>query len=745
MDRAMSHRDDIVEVEAVGSQPLPASELITAINRWLESEREQLPLFIPVALGIGMSIWQVQGGGAALLVAMVCAGCLLFALGLGRETRLGYCFAMAGLLVSLGFAVIAGKAHIAGAEPLQKPWVGTVIGKIENVEDVSARKIVRYRLRLSGHGDLPAVVRVNVDEENVATGFVPGAVIKLKVRLMPPPGPQLPGSYDFARAAWFAQIGATGRAIGAVTLVAAPERVSNFWNVARNATAARIEGSLDPASGPVGAALLVGARGSISEADAEALRNSGMAHLLSVSGLHVTAVVGAVFILLSGTLALWPWLALRIPVPLLAAAGSAVVAVLYTLLTGAEVPTVRACIAALLILVAMAMGREALSMRLLAAGATFVLLFWPEALAGPSFQLSFAAVGTIIMLHTSSFAQRFLVGREESIPLKLARTLAALLLTGLAIEAVLAPIALFHFHKSGLYGALANIIAIPATTFVVMPAELLGLLLDAIVPGAGSPFWWVASQGIQLILWIAHSVSAAPGAVALLPEMPLWSFGVAAISLLGMALLKTRWRWVMLAPSGVAIMAMVSAPRPDLLLTGDGQHLAVRTDTGQLALLRAGAGDYARSILGETAAIAGEAGPLDAMPGARCNDDGCSFALQRGGRSWRILAIRSRYMLPAMELAAACRRADIVISSRRLPWSCKPTWLKADRALLEQTGGLAFYLSEGRVTTVASENAHHPWSVYAPVRIVQREAERQKEKAARSIPPPKSKPEPKDQ
>ena len=734
----MSSINETVELEAVGIKPLSFGQPFSAVDHWLDSEREQLPLFIPVALGLGMALWQVQGAAAALPLFLVCAGCLLFAASAGHETRFGYCLAVAALLVGLGFAIISGKAHMVGATPLQKPWVGTVIGKVENVEEVSAREMVRFRLRLSEHGDLPEVVRVNVQEDAIGSGFAPGTIIKVKVRLMPPPGPQLPGSYDFARTAWFAQIGAIGRAIGPITLVALPERVSNFWNVARNATAARIERSLGPESGPVGAALLVGARGSISEADAEALRNSGMAHLLSVSGLHVTAVVGAVFILLSGLLALWPWLALRLPEPLLAAGGSALVAVLYTLLTGAEVPTVRACIAALLILIAMALGREALSMRLLAAGATFVLLFWPESLAGPSFQLSFAAVGTIIMLHTSGFAQRFLAGRDEAMLLKLGRGLLALLLTGLAIEAVLAPIALFHFHKSGLYGALANIIAIPATTFVVMPAELLGLLLDAIVPGAGSPFWWVASQGIQLILWIAHSVSAAPGAVALLPEMPLWSFGVAAICLLVIALLKTRWRWVMLVPCSVAIVAMVSAPRPDLLLTGDGQHLAVKTDNGQLALLRAGAGDYARSILGETAAIAGDAVPLDDMPGARCNGDGCSFVLERGGRSWRIIAIRSRYMLPAMELAAACRRADIVISSRRLPWSCKPLWLKADRAMLEQTGGLAFYLSQGRVTTVASENAHHPWSAYAPVRIAEREAARKKERAARNIPPPKS-------
>ncbi|NJL18660.1 MAG: ComEC/Rec2 family competence protein [Nitrospira sp.] len=274
----------------------------------------------------------------------------------------------------------------------------------------------------------------------------------------------------------------------------------------------------------------LGAGGSISEADAEALRNSGMAHLLSVSGLHVTAVVGGSYFLIAALLALWPALALRVAVPLVAAAGSALVAIGYTLLTGAEVPTVRACIAALLILAAISLGREALSLRLLAAGATFVMLFWPESLSGPSFQLSFAAVGTIIVLHDSALMRKLTARREQAWPMRLARNFAALLLTGFAIELVLAPIALFHFHKSGLYGALANVAAIPMTTFVIMPLQLLGLLGDQVHPGLGVPFWWVASQGIAFILAMAHFVSSAPGAVTILPEIPVWAFATIVVS-----------------------------------------------------------------------------------------------------------------------------------------------------------------------------------------------------------------------
>lgn len=711
------------------------SKWLSTIENWLESEQERLPLLIPVAIGLGISIWQVFGAEYGWLVASACIGIALLGLSNGPSSRLHALMLIGALLVGIGFGTIAFKSWLYGVAPLERPWIGKIHGRVENIEDVSARDIVRYRIYVGQHPELPRIIRVNIDKDIASTDIAPGSLIAFKARLMPPPGPALPGSYDFARTAWFGGIGATGRILEPVRIVSPPLDRQDFWNSARNALSARIQLAMGAETGPVGSALLVGTRGSIAESDAEALRNSGMAHLLSVSGLHVTAVVGGTFILAASFLALWPWLALRVQVPLAAAVCSATIAILYTLLTGAEVPTVRACIAALLILVALAMGRDTLSLRLLAAGATFVLFFWPEALAGPSFQLSFAAVGTIIILHDSTWMRQWMQRREEGVLSRLTRQMAGLLITGLAIELVLAPIALFHFHKSGLYGALANIVAIPLTTFLVMPAQLLGLLVDFLWSGLGSPFWWVAKQGIAAILWIAHGVSAAPGAVALLPEMPVWAFGTAMLSGLAIAIFRSRWRWLTMGPMLSAIIAMLSAPRPDMLLTGDGQHLAVIYGDGQLALLRPRAGEYARSILGETAAISEDAIALDAMPGAVCNPDGCSFALHKGERSWHILALRSGYMIPSMELAAACRRSDIVISSRRLPWSCKPRWLKADVALLEQTGGLAFYLDDARISSVAEENAHHPWSAYAPRHLKARAEQRAKEKAARGTPP----------
>ncbi|WP_308222959.1 ComEC/Rec2 family competence protein [Sphingomonas sp. J344] len=309
---------------------------------------------------------------------------------------------------------------------------------------------------------------------------------------------------------------------------------------------------------------------------------------MSVSGLHVTAVVGATMLLVLRLLALSPWLALRWPLPVIAAGAAGVTAVGYTLLTGAEVPTVRSCIAALMVLAAMMLGRQAITLRLVAFGALVVLLLWPEALMGPSFQMSFAAVTAIVALYESQRVRGWFERREEGWGRRLARGIGSLLLTGLVVEIALTPIALYHFHKSGLYGALANIAAIPLTTFVVMPFEAAGLVFDAV--GLGAPFWWVAEQGLRLLLWIAHTAANAPGALAMLPAMPGGAYAQMVAGGLWIALWRAWARLAGLIAVALGALWALATPMPDLLITGDGRHLALRMPGGELALLRDRAG-----------------------------------------------------------------------------------------------------------------------------------------------------------
>ncbi|MBS0479567.1 MAG: ComEC/Rec2 family competence protein, partial [Proteobacteria bacterium] len=344
---------------------------------------------------------------------------------------------------------------------------------------------------------------------------------------------------------------------------------------------------------------------------------------------------------------------------------------------------------------------------LVAAGALVVLLLWPEALVGPSFQLSFAAVAAIVALHEQPVVRGWFLKRDEAWWRKVGRELGSLLLTGVVVEAALAPIALYHFHKSGLYGAFANIVAIPLTTFVIMPAEALALAFDAV--GLGAQFWWVTGKAIGLLLWVAHSAASAPGSLAMLPAMPGGAYGMMVAGGLWVALWRTRMRLAGIIPVAVGAAWALATPAPDLLVSGDGQHLAVRTPGGSVAMLRDKAGDYARDTMAENAGVDGEALLLSEQPFAACSRDACLATIASGGRTFRVLATRSLYQLPIGQLAAACRSADIVVSDRRLPRACIPRWLKLDAPTLRKTGGVAIALSSGRIVTVRSPGDRHPW------------------------------------
>jgi competence protein ComEC len=281
--------------------------------------------------------------------------------------------------------------------------------------------------------------------------------------------------------------------------------------------------------------------------------------------------------------------------------------------------------------------------------------------------------------------------------------------TGLAVEIALIPLALYHFHRAGLYGIGANLIAIPLTTFIIMPLEAGALLLDAV--GLGAPLWFLTGKAIALLLWLAHSVANAKGAVAMLASMPTLAFALMIAGGLWLCLWTTVARLAGIVPLTVGALLAVVAPTSDLLISGDGRHLALVRDGGAPLLLRDRTGDFMREVMAESAGFDGDPGALAADPLSSCSRDSCIVEVRDGSRNWRVLATRSAHLLEWREMIAACDATDIAVSDRRLPPQCQPRWLKLDRPKLQETGAIALYL-EGtpRIDSVAERLGQHPWA-----------------------------------
>jgi len=172
----------------------------------------------------------------------------------------------------------------------------------------------------------------------------------------------------------------------------------------------------------------------------------------------------------------------------------------------------------------------------------------------------------------------------------------------------------------------------------------------------------------------------------------------------------SRVRLLGLVPVAAGAVGALLAPSPDLLITGDGRHLAVVQD-GTPFILRDRAGDYVRSLLAEASGFDGDPDILDGQPGSDCSHDACVAALWKGGSEWRLLATRSANRIDWQAITRACASADIAVSDRWLPRGCQPRWLKLDRDALARTGGLAIYLGRNpRIDSVSVRIGAHPWA-----------------------------------
>ena len=250
--------------------------------------------------------------------------------------------------------------------------------------------------------------------------FEAGTYVKLKARLLPPAHASLPGGYDFARDAWFARIGAVGNVLGRVDVLAPPREPSLSFRIgaaidrARKALARRVDTIVGGEAGAIAAAMVTGKRDYLSDDTKDIIREAGIFHIITISGVQMTLVAGIFFIGFRRLLAMSPTLALRYPIKKWAAAAAILGAILYDMLTGSRVGTERALTMTVIILAAVMLGRGSLTMRNLAFAALAVILIEPEAMLGASFQLSFAAVAALVAVYEARMNIRSQIREAES-------------------------------------------------------------------------------------------------------------------------------------------------------------------------------------------------------------------------------------------------------------------------------------------------------------------------------------------
>lgn len=496
--------------------------------------------------------------GALALLGLAGAGAQLAGVRQGREWMLWL-----GLVLLMGAALAGGcasvllraqvvAAPVIAAEGGPRQLAGTVI-EVDRAQSGAWRAmLVVDAIDGLAPDRTPRRVRISLREDKAPAV---GTRLSCVATLNPPPAPVVPGAYDFARAAWFKQLGAVGYALRPCpALPAVPAegllaRIGSWLSAARQSTAADLAEGHGGAGGFL-AAIATGDRSWLDPVDVEALQASGLAHIVSVSGLHVALVSGLVFLAVWRGLALWPWVALRVDARKPAAAAAFAAALAYTVFTGAEAPAVRACVMTAVVLGAVMLDRQGVTRRGLAIAALLILAFRPESAMEPGFQMSFLATLALVSLWEAArpgATGTFAILRDPR------GWVAATLLAGVVAGAATAPVAASVFHRVSPWSMAANLMAAPLQDFVVAPAALTAVVLSPF--GWDEPFWQLARWGLDRILDIAHWVAVWPGAGASVadagPVPPLLL--VAAIVILCLARTVLRWLAVPLAALGLCL------------------------------------------------------------------------------------------------------------------------------------------------------------------------------------------------
>jgi competence protein ComEC len=438
-----------------------------------------------------------------------------------------------------------------------------VEGRIADIQRLpDGKRVVLEAVRLKGSNVPPAEmmpVRLRVSLSKGAPPLTVGDRILVLANLSPPSGPAAPGAFDFQRVAWYMQLGAVGYALAPAVVIdhGKPSGLVRLVDALRADITDRILKALPRAEGGVVAALLTGEQSAVDKDIAQAMRDSGLAHILSISGLHIVFVVGLVMGLIRYAIALVPPLALRVDAKKIAAVFALAAALFYTALAGAPVPAQRACAMAAFALLAILLDRTALSLRLVAWSAIIVLIAAPESLTGASFQMSFSAVIALIAAWEmgAGWRRRLHDRAEQRRHRWLWRALVALgasLATTFIASVATGAFAAYHFNRLSLLGVVANLLGVPLTGFWIMPWGLLAMLLMpfGLERVALVPMGW----GVDGLNSIAFHVAAWPQAATLVPSLPGASLWLMTLGGLWFCLWRRRWRLAGLPVVAVALM-----------------------------------------------------------------------------------------------------------------------------------------------------------------------------------------------
>ncbi len=670
--------------------------------QWLESQRQNMMLWSPVVLATGVGayfglpfeppIWASWALGAGAFLWLVLG---IWASGLLRLLMLTLLF------LNLGYLAAVYRSASVAAPVLTFRYYGPIEGRVVAIDRSSSKalRLTLDRVHLDRVRKTPANVRVSLF--GFAPAFALGDRVALVGSLSPPGGPVEPGGFDFRRYAWFDRLGAVGYSRNPVMLMRPYDDAGNgLWlSRVRRGLATRVAEAIGGQNGAFAAAIITGDRSRIDGEVLQTLRDSNLAHLLAISGLHMGLLTGFVFLLVRQGLALWPRLALRVPVKKIGAVAALAAGFAYLFLSGGSVATQRAFIMVAVVLFAVLLDRPAFSLRAVALAAILVLLMRPESLTEAGFQMSFAATTALVGVFEMLRSARWWGWLRDHLPNRL-MPLLTLLVTSATAGLATTPIAAFHFNQISNFGLAANLLSVPLMGLVIMPAAVLALFLGLF--GLGGFAFWLMGKGVGWILGVASYFSDLDSAVTMVPAAPAVVLPLIGLSGCVFFLLLGRVRVLGAALLALAISLWVNGERPLVLVNNNAALIGVLTPEGR-ALNKAAAYRFPAGIWLDNDGDPASQQQAFARVGFSSGHPQTISALPNG---WRLVLDQNQ---PA--LAGTCEAKTILIAPKQ-EFTPEGLCLFLGMAEIDALSGfsITFPRGEPKITSAVPTIPLRPWT-----------------------------------
>ena len=564
------------------------------------AEKERWFSWISVLFGMGIGLYFGLSAEPSLWWTLGIIEIFILIVILYRKSEEKLLFLSIPAIVLAGFTYIQlDAAYIAKTPRLEGEEAIYVQGRISNVDYNSKQRqrITLEKMQNFVGEEIKGSYKITLMPYAAEKTFQVGECVELAAKVMPPYPTTMVGGYQFDRKTFFDKINGTGYSLSRVFVIPCGKSQITGESVIekiRNKIVKRIESVLPQDEAGIASALIAGVRNGISQRVTNNYRDSGLAHFLSISGLHMSMLAGFMFLLVRYVVVLMPSLALRYDSKKIAAVFAVVMSFVYLLISGYSVPTQRAFLMTLIFLIGVMISRRSISMRTISWAALCVLMVSPVALITPSFQMSFAAVVALIAFYESCRSYVQIKVRDKNIFKIVLVYLFGIVVSDFIASIATLPYSIYHFNRVAVYTSLGNLLAGPIIGLWIMPFVLISMLLMPL--GLDYVPLKILGYGIHWVNEITAYVSALPHAGVPVMSMPMW--GLIAITLGGLWLCLWQRKWRHFGWIGIMIgsLSLCLTQTPDVLIDSSGKAIAVKDKADNMVVLPSRGKSFIKNI-----------------------------------------------------------------------------------------------------------------------------------------------------